>query len=64
MINTYEYETELLILAFLPMFVPGFHHGSKIWIISDNRTPWVLSCRKRPRRNFIGQAYIAPITAL
>lgn len=29
MINTYEYETELSNLAFLPMFVPGFHHGAK-----------------------------------
>ena len=29
MINIYEYETELSNLAFLPMFVPGFHHGAK-----------------------------------
>ena len=29
MINTYEYEKELSNPAFLPMFVPGFHHGAK-----------------------------------
>lgn len=62
MINTYEYETELSNPAFLPMFVPGFHHGANM----DNfRQPYPLGTKlpEASAKNFIGQAYIAPITA-
>lgn len=42
MINTYEYETELSNPAFLPMFVPGFHHGAN----TDNfRQPYPLGTK-------------------
>lgn len=61
MINTYEYETELSNLAFLPMFVPGFTMAQN----TDNfRQPYPLGTKlpEASAKNFIGQAYIAPIT--
>lgn len=61
MINTYEYETELSNPAFLPMFVPGFTMAQN----TDNfRQPYPLGTKlpEASAKNFIGQAYIAPIT--